>query len=179
MKPIFSVHAGESLAGSQIERQFKQLNVWVPSRDRGIDLLVSDSQNERTLSFQVKFGKDWLVTHVRPEFQPALRACGWWTVDPDKLRRSPADFWVFVSFGFVGRTKDFVVVPTRELQRRLAAIHGGDKMMYLWVTSREKCWETRGLRHAEQLQIADGRYENRMRDFSKWLNRWPLARLNV
>jgi hypothetical protein len=41
MRPIFTVHAGEFLAGQYIEREFKK-NVWVPRKDTGIDLLVTD-----------------------------------------------------------------------------------------------------------------------------------------
>jgi hypothetical protein len=45
MKPIFSIHAGEYLTGSHIENKFRQVNVWVPAKDTGIDLLVSDRAN--------------------------------------------------------------------------------------------------------------------------------------
>ena len=41
MKPIFTIHAGEYLVGTYIEKNFKKYNVWFPSKDRGIDLLVS------------------------------------------------------------------------------------------------------------------------------------------
>jgi hypothetical protein len=95
----------------------------VPTRDTGVDLLVSDRHNRRAVSLQVKFSKDWLVTHMGPEFQQGLRACGWWKLNRDKLRLSGADFWVFVLLGFAARSVDFVVVPPRELLRRLDAIH--------------------------------------------------------
>ncbi len=184
MKPLFSVHAGEYLVGSHVEVTFRRVNVWVPSRDTGIDLLVSDRRNRRAVSFQVKFSKDFLVTHMGPEFQRALRACGWWTLDRDKLQRSEADYWVFVFQGFASRSVDFVVVPPRELLRRLKAIHGGRQkkiQTYLWVTEgkRKRCWETRGLKKSDQLLIALGEYERRPRDFTDCLNAWsPVARLN-
>lgn len=158
------------------------MNVWVPSRDTGIDLFVSDRQNRRAVSLQVKFGKDWLVTYMKREFQQPLRACGWWTINQGKLRTSPADFWVFVLVGFALRTTDFVIVPTAELRQRLKLIHGARTrkiQSYLWVTNRDHCWETRGLLSPEQLLIVNGSYRNASRDFSKWLNRWtPIARLN-
>jgi hypothetical protein len=31
MKPIFSVHAGEYLTGSYIEKRFRHVNLWVPA----------------------------------------------------------------------------------------------------------------------------------------------------
>jgi len=181
MKPLFTIHAGEYLVGSHIEQQFRHTNVWVPSRDTGVDLLVSDRRNRRAVSLQVKFSKDFLVTHMGPVFHKELRACGWWTIDQNKLRTSPADFWVFVVHGFARRTIDFVIVPPRELWRRLRSIHGPQKMIqsYLWVTEGRRCWETRGLQRKDQLRIADGVYRAPKREFTKWLNQWgPVARLN-
>ena len=136
MKPLFTVHGGEYLVGSHIEEQFRHVNVWIPSRDTGIDLLVSDQKSRRTVSLQVKFSKDFLVTHMKPAFQKNLRACGWWTINRDKLGASPADFWVFVLLGFDRRSKDYVIVPPKELLRRLESIHGLQKTIqsYLWVT---------------------------------------------
>jgi hypothetical protein len=80
MRPLFTLHAGEYLVGAHIEQRFKRVNVWVPARDTGVDLLASDRANRGTVSLQVKFSKDFLVTHHGPEFQKELRACGWWTI---------------------------------------------------------------------------------------------------
>ncbi|MGD0921675.1 MAG: hypothetical protein ABSA70_07940 [Terriglobia bacterium] len=182
MKPLFTVHGGEYLVGSEIERRFRRARIWIPARDTGIDLLVTDSKNRRAVSLQAKFSRDFLVTHMGAEFHKQLRACGWWTINRDKLRKSPADFWVFVLYGFAGRTVDFVVVPPKELWRRLRAIHGSQKIIqtYIWVTELGRCWETRGLTHEDQLRIADGSYANGPRDFTRYLkNNWaPVAKLN-
>ncbi|MGA2299995.1 MAG: hypothetical protein ABSG77_04780 [Candidatus Acidiferrum sp.] len=180
MKPLFAVHGGEYLVGSHIEKHFKRVNVWIPSRDTGIDLLVSDHRNRRTVSLQVKFSKDYLVTEGKPEFLKSLRASGWWMIDRDKLRTSPSDFWVFVLFGFAGRTTDFVVVPRWELARRLQSLLQ-KKMIksYLTVTERDGCWETRGLKDKDMRRIADGEFRDARRDLKAWLNNWrPVARLN-
>ena len=182
MQPLFTLHAGEYLVGAYIERRFKKTNVWVPVRDTGVDLLVSDPDNRRTVSLQVKFSKDFLVTHMRPEFQDQLRACGWWTINRDKLAKSPADYWVFVLQGFASRSTDFVVVPRQELLARLTDIHGAHKIVqtYIWVTREQKCWETRGLNRADQLQVAQGQYRNRERELTQWLNNWvAIAKLNA
>lgn len=183
MTPLFTVHSGEYLVGSYVEHHFKRVNVWIPSRDTGVDLLLSDRQNRRAVSLQVKFSKDFLVTHMGPLFQKGLRACGWWTINREKLRTSPADYWVFVLHGFTRRTIDFVILPRSELWRRLQSIHGprGKKIIqsYLWVTERDRCWETRGLPVEAQRKIADEVYREPRRDFTKWLNNWsPVARLN-
>lgn len=181
MKPLFTLHAGEYLVGAHIERSFKKTNVWVPVRDTGIDLLVSDPQNHATVSLQVKSSKDFLVTHMRPEFQERLRACGWWTINREKLAKSPSDYWVFVLQGFASRSTDFVVIPRQELLHRLGAIHGARKTIhtYIWVTRDQKCWETRGLKRPDQLLVANGDYLDGNRDLTQWLNNWkPIAQLN-
>lgn len=177
MRPLFTIHAGEYLVGSQIEQHFKKekLNVWIPSKDTGIDLLVTDHQNLRTASLQVKFGKDFLPTHMPADFQKELRVCTWFTINRDKLQKSEADFWVFVLNGFKRRSCDFVIVPKTELELRLRLIHGFDKRIiqsYLWVTERNQCWETRDLEGGKEdkLRIKDGEYENPIRDFTKFLN---------
>src|SRR5690242_17098263 len=134
MKPLFTVHGGEDLVGSYVEHRFKRVHVWIPTRDTGVDLLVSDRHNRHTVSIQVKFGKDWLVTHMRPLFRKDLRACGWWTINREKLRASPADFWVFMLYGFAGRTIDSVIVPTRVLWQRLQSIHGSQERRFFRAT---------------------------------------------
>jgi hypothetical protein len=181
VRSLFTIHAGEYLVASEIERRFRRTNVWVPSRDTGVDLLVTDRRSRRALSLQVKFSKDFLATHMEPVFQKRLRACGWWTIDRSKLAKSPADYWVFVLQGFANRTVDFVIVPPRELGRRLTSIHGRDKKVhtYFWVTEGRRCWETRGTRKTDQLLLAHGEYVNRERDFTPWLNNWaPVLRLD-
>ena len=181
MKPLFTIHAGEYLVGAHIEKQFKLVNVWIPLRDTGIDLLVSDRRNRGNVSLQVKFSKDFLVTHMGAAFQKQLRACGWWTINREKLRASPADYWVFVLQGFASRSVDFAVVPRLELWRRLRAVHGAAKTIqtYIWITEAKRCWETRGLNRSDQLLIAHGDYNHRHRDLTPWLNNWtPIAKLN-
>lgn len=181
MRPLFTLHAGEYLVASEIERRFRRVNVWVPSKDTGVDLLVSDRRGRRTVSLQVKFSRDWLVTHGAPEFQKSLRASGWWTIDQKKLARSLADYWVLVLQGFANRTVDFVVVPLRQLAKRLTSLHGRDRKvhMYLSVTEDGRCWETRGTRKTDQRRMADGAYVNGRRDFTRWLDNWePVLRLN-
>jgi hypothetical protein len=180
MKPLFTIHGGEYLVGSHIERHFKNVSVWIPSRDTGVDLLVSDKRLRRAVSLQVKFSKDFLP-HMNPLLQKDLRACGWWTIDRDKLRGSSAEFWIFVLPGFAARTTDFVIMRRKELLRRLRTIHGNKKkiQIYIWVTNSERCWETRGLQLGEQLLVAGGKYRKGNRDLTESLNNWTsIARLN-
>ncbi len=181
MKSLFTIHAGEFLVGDYIEREFRRVNLWLPSQDTGIDLLVTDSKNEKTVSLQVKFSRDYLATHMTAIFQKPLRAFGWWSLNQQKIANSKADYWVFVLPSFERRSTDFVVIKPSELLARLEEIHGKVKTIqsYLWVTEKNLCWETRGLKRQEQLSLAQGQYKNDVRDFSKYLNDWsPVQTLN-
>lgn len=181
MRSIFTIHAGELLAGEYIERHFRNTNVWVPSKDTGTDLLVTDKKNSTSVSLQVKFSRDFLVTDLPAEFQKPLRACGWWTLNREKLKASPADFWVLLLIGFAHRTNDYIIIPPKELLRRLEKLHAGEARLqtYLWVTKAGQCWETRGLRRADQSLVAEGSFANSLRDLTPFLNNWdPVVFLN-
>lgn len=173
---VFTIHAGEFVAGDFLEKKFRNVNVWVPSKDSGIDLLVTDKTNKRTVSLQVKFSRDFLATHMHAVFQRPLRACGWWSLNRKKIAGSNADYWVFVLVGFERQSTDFVIVKPSELLKRLDSIHAGINRIqsYIWVTQKGKCWETRGLKKKEQLEIAYGTYRNQARNFSAFLNNWSV-----
>jgi len=80
MKPLFTVHAGEYLVGSHIEARYSSWNVWLPSKDTGVELLVTNGRNTKTVSLQVKFSKDWTPTHRTILLQRKLLVGGWWTL---------------------------------------------------------------------------------------------------
>lgn len=175
MKPIFTVHAGEYLVGDHIERAYPHWNVWVPSKDTGIDLLVTDARSRNVVSLQVKFSKDFVPANKSLLIQRHLLALGWWTHDPNKIQKSTADFWVFVLPSFVEKQTSFIILPPAELLRRFKVIHSGVKgriHSYLQVTSTNRCWESRGLSNADQELVALDRYSNPDRDFSAFLNAW-------
>ena len=108
MKPIFTIHAGEYLVGSYIEENYKNLNVWIPSKDTGIDLLITDQKNNLNVSLQVKFSKDFLITHGTKEQQGKFQSWGWWTLNREKINNSSADFWVMVMHTFNDRNMHFI-----------------------------------------------------------------------
>ena len=66
MRPIFTVHAGEFLVGQHIESSFKDKRVWVPTKDIGIDLLVTNFDNSKSISLQVKFSRNFLPIKKLP-----------------------------------------------------------------------------------------------------------------
>jgi hypothetical protein len=71
LKPLFTIHAGECLVGLHVQK-FK-LNVWIPAKDTGIDLLVTDSAYLGGVSLQVKDGKDFLPEEKKPDLRRSLR----------------------------------------------------------------------------------------------------------
>jgi hypothetical protein len=179
MRPLFTVHAGEFLVGSEVERRWRGAHVWLPSKDTGLDLLVTNARNTRSISLQVKYSRDYAMFHR------GFLACGWWTFDRAKLRASPADLWVLVLLPFrpgegVDRTDiQYVIIPPKELASRLGRIHGRVKSFqsYLWVTKQKRqkrCWDVRGLSKKAVSDLADDRSTARRREFTHYLNRWEL-----
>ena len=184
MKPLFTVHAGEFLVDAEIERQFRCVNVWIPTKDTGIDLLISNNDNTKTVSLQVKLSRDYLVTPIIRDaaFHKELRAIGWWTLTRQKIEKSRAQYWIFVLVGFANRSTDFIIIKRDDLLKRLDEIYGETAktfQSYFWVTKHDKCFETRGLKRSDQLLIAGENYHSDRRDFTAYLNNWtPIKALN-
>jgi hypothetical protein len=175
MRPLFTIHAGEYLVGSHIEASFPKLNVWVPTKDTGRDLLVTNATATLALSLQVKFSKDFTPTYRTPLLQSKLAAGGWWTHQENKIKNSTADFWVFVLPSFTERRTHFIIIKPAELFQRLRAIHGTPKKKlhsYLWVTKSGHCWEARGLKNADQELLASDNFGDLHRDFTQFLDNW-------
>jgi hypothetical protein len=177
MRPIFTIHAGEFLLGAHLEKVFKGINIWIPAKDTGVDLLITDRGNKKAVSFQVKFSRDFLTTHMDAMFQNPFRVCGWFSLERQKIVRSTADYWVFVLIGSKKRSRDFILIEPAELLRRLDAIHGKQKrfQLYLWVTEKERCWDARGLSKLERRQIAEYIFEDKDRDFTAYLGDWHMV----
>ena len=177
MKPLFTIHAGEYLVGSHIEEVYKNLRVWLPSRDTGVDLLVTNQQLKRAVSLQVKFSKDFLGSKgagLSANVATRIKSGGWWTFHYDKISNSPADLWVLVLYRFSHHDFDFVVIEPRrllELYRKLGRA-SGTIQSYIWVTEEGQCWETRDLRKTEQDATAIGGFRNPVRNLSGFLNNW-------
>lgn len=93
MRPLFTVHAGEFLVGEHIEQTFPSLNVWVPAKDTGVDLLVTDVGARHPVSLQVKLSRNYFRPSATNAFEQSLVAAGWLTFAHDKIERSPAAWW--------------------------------------------------------------------------------------
>lgn len=169
MRPIFTLHAGEYLVGDYLEKKFKEYRVWLPSKDTGIDLLVTDKKHRNAVSMQVKFSKDFM----RDDF----KAIGWWTLKSDKISRSLADLWVFALYNFDQKTLHNVIIPPHRLLEILQGLHGRQKLFqtYMCVSNKARCWEARGLKKEAKGLVATDGYENPSRDLTQYLDNWePL-----
>jgi hypothetical protein len=67
MKPLFTIHEGEFLVGDYINRKLgRKFDVWVPSKDSGVDLLVTRKRHEgKPVRLQVKFSRSF---DIREDF---------------------------------------------------------------------------------------------------------------
>lgn len=176
MKPIFTVHAGEYIVGSHIEKTYKNARVWLPSKDTGVDLLVTNESLDKAISLQVKFSKDFLGEN-KSGLSTRIKAGGWWTFNAQKIEKSPAHLWVLVLYRFAHRDFDFVIIKPTELLARYRKLkrNAGTIQSYVWVTGDGRCWETRGLRKDQQKKIVDNKFQDDVRDLTKFLNNWkPL-----
>src|SRR5438132_14092722 len=115
MKPLFTIHAGEFLVASYIEQRFKDYLVWLPSRDLGVDLLLTDKSCKKAVSIQVKFSRDFLATHMSDALRPGLKACGWLTLKQQKIAQSTAKFWILVLYPFHQKEVDFLIAPSSNI----------------------------------------------------------------
>jgi hypothetical protein len=182
MRPLFTIHAGEYIAGSFIEQNFPNCRVWIPSRDTGIDLLVTDRACSRSVKLQVKFSKDFAPTHLNDLGRHKLRVCTWFRFKAEALRSSQADYWVLVLQSFSQPQPHFLVIKPQDLLSRVSRYrgesHGYD--LYLWVNSAKRCWESRGLSRKDLQKVADDDFTESKRNYSQFLDNWkPLMRLNA
>ena len=176
MKPIFSIHAGEYLVGEYLESHFKNLRLWLPSKDTGIDILATDKQCQRNLSIQVKFSKDYSALTERTEVDKNLKTGGWWTFQRDKIANSSADYWVLVLYQISGKKCDFIVIKPTDLVKKYDQIFGvRDRISsYLTVSNQKppKSWEIRSLKKQDRIKISQDSFNSPARNFDKYLNNW-------
>lgn len=174
MKPIFTIHAGEYLVAAEIEKSLKGVAVWLPSKDTGIDLLLTDKTNKKTTSIQVKFSKDFNLTHVKEHLRPNIKGTGWWTLSRDKIEKSQAEYWIFILYSFEKKAHDFVIIRPKILLNIFDDLgRQGERVdCYITVTKNKKIFETRGLSKTDMQLLCDNKYTNRHRDLTKYLNDW-------
>lgn len=172
MKPIFTIHEGEFLVGDYISRKLgKRYDVWVPTKDDGLDLLVTPKKGDgRPVSLQVKFSRSYKIP---AELVGRVQATSWYSLNVDKIRTSRADLWVFVIIT-LRHDPHFVVIPTKELRKRILAKSGKRWDLYLWVYPGKKCYNTRDIGNVDRIAALKRGIGDTKRDFSEWLDNWSL-----
>lgn len=172
MKPLFTIHEGEFLVGDHINRRLgRKFDVWVPTKDSGVDLLVTRKQRRGApVGLQVKFSRGF---GIRQEMARHLIATSWYTLNPDKIRTSKADLWVFVILT-LRHEEHFIVIPTRELKKRIPRGCPRVWNLYLWVLDDGSCYQVRDLGKEGELDIVQRGVRERHRDFSQWVENWKL-----
>lgn len=177
MKPIFTPHAGEFLVGEMIEQEYG-LNVWLPSKDVGIDLLVTNSRNSRTCSLQVKLSRDYADRYKMPSLSiGAITASGWFQFTRAKIESSPADYWVLliVSAKRAGEKikTHYVVIPPERLLKHLVKTYGdvASFKFYLAVTDTENVYDWRGPK-SQNVDLKRGLSKSNPRNYSDCLENW-------
>ncbi len=142
MKPIFTIHAGEYLVASEIEKIFKnKISIWLPGKDTGIDLLLTDQSNKKTVSIQVKFSKNFNTSDVKESFRKDIRGTGWWSLDKEKIIKSidaNVDYWIFVIFSIEKKATDFIIISTIELQKLFDNLERKNKF-HCYADSTRQC----------------------------------------
>jgi len=181
MRPIFTIHAGEMLVADQIERVLK-LPVWVPSKDTGVDLLVTDRKNKKAVSLQVKFSKDFSYVKNMLKYKDWVQACGWWVINRRKLLNSKAQIWIFVLYPIKKVKPFFVIIKKTELIKLYKSLGQRKPMIqtYIWVVENNKsnvAIETRGLKsdQIEKYRMSDKLDPKRV--LTKYLNNWDSIKM--
>jgi hypothetical protein len=182
MRPIFTVHAGEFLVGQYIEKNYPKLNVWIPSKDTGVDLLVTNKSNSTSVSLQVKLSRDYGSIDRVDDFVRSLNLTGWFSLEHNKINRSTADYWVFILVSHERRANPVhIVIEPQWLLRKLTDTHGLSKRynFYPWVMKNGHVLDGRGLSKQQKLLLLSDQLDLGSRDFSDHLSDWgALAALN-
>jgi Mrr restriction endonuclease-like protein len=176
MKTLFTIHAGEYLVGAEIEKQCSDWEVWLPSRDTGIDLLIRSKATKQTKSIQVKFSKSWTETHTNEKIRKYFRTQGWWTLNKEKIKNSPADYWIFALYSFDTSKNDFIIISKNELIALYKGLKVWDQKTihsYIWTLQDGRAFEGRSLGKKGGIKrLVDGEFDNTIRNLSPNLNNW-------
>ena len=182
MKALYTLHAGEYLVGAEIEKRFKNLKLWIPSKDKGIDFLVTDKTCKKSVSLQVKYSKDHLEGREESEERKNVKAGGWWSFDKDIIEKSSADYWVLVLSKSGGVAPEFIIIKPKDLLLFYNNVFPGKQKVksHARVMKDGKCWEARGLKKDDKEKISQGTYRPANRNLTKYLNNWTcLEKLNA
>jgi hypothetical protein len=186
MRSLFTIHAGEYLVGQYIEDNFKKLNVWIPSKDTGIDFLVTNKSNTKSISFQVKLSKDYSSSQRKNEIEQGITVGGWLTLRHDKIEQSNADYWVIAILPNERYLKPiYIVIEPKVLLMKLKAVqsNGVSKTyhIYPWIKKGkgnefEFAINGRGLSKSEKVILKNNPRSIKDRDLTEFLDNWQCLK---
>jgi hypothetical protein len=173
MKPLFTIHIGEYLLGEKFQTEFKDSELWIPTKDTGIDFLMSKKNNtKKNISIQVKYSKDFLLEHSS-ECQKICSAYGWWTLNTKKIIESTADIWALVLYCFEKKKIYIMMIEPKKLLMHLEKLNGKIQKHQLYLTvlkDGKKCFSN-PLKKEEIESIVQKDYSvfSKERNFSDYL----------
>jgi hypothetical protein len=166
----YQTHFAEDIVKDEIHKVFKnRFNVYIPTKDNGIDILLTDKENKKNVTIQVK----WSKNH-HPDYENQNDCFGWFTFKKNKLEKSIADFWVIVVPQSFTKKFKFVVVKPSELISMYKKFNIYDDVVNSYLDiSGNKVFESRGLSKIERKdQINSKNNTNNPREFVDVLNNW-------
>jgi hypothetical protein len=184
MHSILKDNSFKYLAACRIEKlrapNGKKIHVWVPSKDDGIDFLITyGNKPVHHSTIQVKGSRDYLLKD-ETNLPNTVKACGWWNLSSSKLEESEADYWVLVLRSLPAkknrkRAANYIIIKPAELLSKLVKTYGKRPAFpaYLWTTHDGRCIDMRGLRKSDKIAILDGsKTIPESRNYSNYLDKW-------
>lgn len=171
VRNLWSLEPGECIVAEEILNKIKDVEVFFPLRDVGVDLLVV--KGKKHIGIQVEESRyyssiTWKSGHVGHSLQQLKKV---------KFDRSKGkvDFYVFLtylpiqgehkvsSFGY-----KFLIVPSSEVEKRMTVKDAGKRSIYSF------CF------HFQDKNVWDERVtvtlDNPLTDYSQFLNAWDSVR---
>lgn len=175
MVPFISLHPGEVFVGNFIESNFKRLNLWIPAKDSGVDLLVTSISNNSSISIQVKSSRDYNMM-----VDSGIKSGSFFNVRRNNLISSPAKLWIFVqhSARSKGWCQDYIVFERDELVVQLEEVFGSPEQytIYFSITGDGRVWITRGVPRKSLANMYGGDPAYRNREVLGKLNNWEALK---
>lgn len=121
------------------------------------------------LKLQVKFSRSFSGGAAEEQFL----ARGWYTLEPAKIRKSEADVWVFVILT-LRQEPYFVLVPIKELKRRIPKRATRPWHLYITVYDGKKCFNVRDLTREQKLACAQVGVDDPLCNYTTFLENWKI-----
>lgn len=179
MNPLFTIHAGEFVFGEHVEKKFKSLRLWIPTKDTGVDFLITSKDHRKVLAVQVKMSRDYRPQFSKTEYERVLRAAGWFVFSHKALEESKADLWSLILIFHERKSKPvFINIPPKKLLEKLVDIHGEKPVyhLYPWVAQVDDglvCIEGRGMKSSDKQMLSRGEFDSK-RDLGVYYDDWAM-----